>query len=297
MFEAWGRVLYRARATDLTVFRVAGGQQAGAFGYGGGLDPAGDAELAQDVADVHAGGAGADVQLGADLGVGAPGGQQPQHGQLTVGQPVAGERPGRRRGLRVRRRRPGCSGIRARSARVRIWASRGACPSAAAAAARSGPAAAAAGCPASSCASACRHHAYPARCGQLRSCQALAAPSQAPGSPGPATRVRSASQVARSAAMVATVGWSVNGTRPICSTQAARPSAASAASAAADWSRRARACPARSAQARMPAASNRPHKMVRSGTLNRASARRVSRRASPGRPAHSRASAARGAPS
>src|SRR6516164_9577457 len=32
-------------------------QQAGAFGDGGGLHPAGDSELAQDAADVHAGGA------------------------------------------------------------------------------------------------------------------------------------------------------------------------------------------------------------------------------------------------
>jgi len=34
-------------------------QQTGAFGQGGGLDPAGDGELAQDVADVHAGRGGA----------------------------------------------------------------------------------------------------------------------------------------------------------------------------------------------------------------------------------------------
>ena len=44
-----------------------GTQQAGALGQGRGLDPAGDAEFAQDVADVHARGLGADVQLGADL--------------------------------------------------------------------------------------------------------------------------------------------------------------------------------------------------------------------------------------
>jgi hypothetical protein len=50
-------------------------QQACPFGYRGGLDPSGDAELAQDVADVDPSGLGADLQLGADVGVGAPGGQ------------------------------------------------------------------------------------------------------------------------------------------------------------------------------------------------------------------------------
>ena len=105
----------------------------------------------------------------------------------------------------------GCSGIRARSARARTWASSGACPSAAAAAARSAAAAAVAGCPASRCAWAWRHQAYPARCGQPRSCQASAAARQAPGSLAPASRACSASQVARSAGMVATNGWSVNG--------------------------------------------------------------------------------------
>ena len=67
---------------------------------------------------MHAGGAGADVQLGADLGVGPPGGQQPQHRQLTVGQPVTGQHLGRRRsaGLAGRRglqRDPGPFGQRA----------------------------------------------------------------------------------------------------------------------------------------------------------------------------------------
>ena len=155
-----------SRVGTRAVFRVAGGP-AGRRGpgHGGGLYPAGDAELAQDVADVHAGGAGADVQLGADLaGVGAPGGQQRQHRQLTGDQPVAGQ-PGPGAGLRVRRRppaaagsgpaRPGCgsgpAGGRARRRRPRRRAARRPPPRP--------------GCPASSCASACRHHAYPARCG------------------------------------------------------------------------------------------------------------------------------------
>jgi hypothetical protein len=53
---------------------------------------------------------------------------------------------------------------------MRVCASSGACPSAAAAAARSA-AAAGAGCPVSSSAWACRHHAYPVRCGQPGTCQ------------------------------------------------------------------------------------------------------------------------------
>jgi hypothetical protein len=72
-------------------------QQAGAFGQGGGLHPAGGAELAQDVADVHPGRLTADAWLGADLRAAAPGGQQPQHRQLPAGQPVGGH------GLRRRR--------------------------------------------------------------------------------------------------------------------------------------------------------------------------------------------------
>ena len=63
---------------------------------------------------------------------------------------------------------------------------------------------------------------------------------------------------------------------------------------AAAWSsRRARACSARSAQARMPAASSRPQKIVRSAAVNSARTRWTSSRASPGRPAHSASSAAR----
>ena len=45
---------------------------------------------------MHAGGLGADVQLGADLGVGAAGRHQPQYRQLTPGQPVGGGHLGRR---------------------------------------------------------------------------------------------------------------------------------------------------------------------------------------------------------
>ena len=62
--------------------------------------------------------------------------------------------------------------------------------------------------------------------------------------------------------------------------------------ARAGWSRRARAVSARSAQARIPAASSRPHKIVRSGAGNRAMTRCTSARASAGRPAHSASSAA-----
>ena len=100
-----------------------------------------------------------------------------------------------------------CSGMRARSASARTCASSGAWPSAAAAADCSAAAAAAAAdCPVFSCAWACRHHAYPARCGQPRSCQVLAAAPQAAGSLAPASRVCSASQVARSAGIAATNG-------------------------------------------------------------------------------------------
>jgi len=41
----------------------------------------------QDVADVHARGGRADVQLGADLRVGPPGGQQPQYRQFRAVSP------------------------------------------------------------------------------------------------------------------------------------------------------------------------------------------------------------------
>ena len=81
-----------------------------------------------------------------------------------------------------RRTAAGCAPA---AASARICASSGACPSAAAAAARSTPAAAVAGCPASSCAWACRHQAYPARCGQPRPSQVLAAALHAAGSLSP----------------------------------------------------------------------------------------------------------------
>jgi hypothetical protein len=63
------------------VFGLPGRQQPGAFGYSGGLYPVGNAELAQDVGDMDAGGSGADVQLRADLPVGAAGPQQAKHQQ------------------------------------------------------------------------------------------------------------------------------------------------------------------------------------------------------------------------
>jgi hypothetical protein len=64
------------------------GQQACTLGYGGRLNPAGDAELAQDAGDVDAGGFGADLQLSADLRVGQAGGKQAQHSQLAWSQLV-----------------------------------------------------------------------------------------------------------------------------------------------------------------------------------------------------------------
>ena len=76
--------------------------------------------------------------------------------------------------------------------------------------------AAARGSPAVSCASACRHQAYPAGWGQPIPSQVFAAALHASGSFAPASRVRSASQVARSAGIVATSGWSLNGYLPSC---------------------------------------------------------------------------------
>ena len=114
--------------------------------------------------------------------------------------------------------------MRARWASARIWASSGACPSAAAAAARSArpPGGAAGG--------QLRLGVAPPRVpSAVRAAQALPgfggrAPCRRVASP--ASRVRSASQVARSAGIVATNGWSVNGAPPIWSTHAARASAA-----------------------------------------------------------------------
>src|SRR5205085_2817418 len=48
------------------------------------------AELAQDVRDVHARGAGADVESGGDLAVGVALGEQPEHRELARGQVGAG---------------------------------------------------------------------------------------------------------------------------------------------------------------------------------------------------------------
>lgn len=56
----------------------------GAFGAGGCLDAAGYAELAQDAGDMHACRFRADIQLGADLCVGAACCQQAQHSEFTV---------------------------------------------------------------------------------------------------------------------------------------------------------------------------------------------------------------------
>ena len=102
--------------------------------------------------------------------------------------------------------------MRARCARARICAVSGAWPSAAVAAARSAAVAAVVGCPASSSAPARRHQAHPARCGQPRPSQVLAAACHASGSLDPARRVCSASQAARLPGIAATYGWSVNGT-------------------------------------------------------------------------------------
>ena len=59
---------------------------------GGRFAAGGDAEFAEDVGHVHAGGLGRDEQLGRDLAVAAPGREQPQYLQLAPGQP---ERDGR----------------------------------------------------------------------------------------------------------------------------------------------------------------------------------------------------------
>src|SRR5215475_15875788 len=54
---------------------------------GGGLAPRGHPELAEDVRDVDAGGPVGDEQLGSDLPVATPGGDQPQHFLLACGEP------------------------------------------------------------------------------------------------------------------------------------------------------------------------------------------------------------------
>ena len=70
------------------------------MGDGGGLDAAADAELGEDVGDVHAGRLGADEQFPGDLRVGAPGRDECEDLALTVGEAEARQligRPGRRR--------------------------------------------------------------------------------------------------------------------------------------------------------------------------------------------------------
>jgi hypothetical protein len=63
-------------------------QHACPLGQRSGLDPAGNLELAQDVADMHAGCFRADVQLGTDLRVGPAAREEPQHRQLPGGQAI-----------------------------------------------------------------------------------------------------------------------------------------------------------------------------------------------------------------
>ena len=92
-----GRVAPAGRTE--TALALRGVQQVGTFGHGSGLHPAGDAELAEDVADVHPGGLGADVQLGTDLGVGAPGCQQPT---FTVSDIRRSQRPTRNTSIKSR---------------------------------------------------------------------------------------------------------------------------------------------------------------------------------------------------
>ena len=83
-------------------------EQARVVGDRGGLDPAGDAELGQDVGDVHAGRLGADEQRLGDLTVAAALGHQPQHLQLAGGEPeVAARLVGRGRGGVAADRRSG----------------------------------------------------------------------------------------------------------------------------------------------------------------------------------------------
>src|SRR5215216_7229453 len=74
----------RVTANDCMV--LAALVQAEAVGDRGGLHPPGDAELGQDVGDVHAGGLGADEQRLGDLAVAAPGRHQRQHLGLARGE-------------------------------------------------------------------------------------------------------------------------------------------------------------------------------------------------------------------
>jgi hypothetical protein len=60
-------------------------------GDGGGLHATGDAELGQDVRDVHAGGLRADEQGLGDFPVGVPGGDQQQDLALAAGEAEPGE--------------------------------------------------------------------------------------------------------------------------------------------------------------------------------------------------------------
>jgi len=60
----------------------------------GGLGAAADVQLAEDVRHMHAGGLGRDEQLGGDLPVAAPGGQQPEHLEFPAGEPAQRARPG-----------------------------------------------------------------------------------------------------------------------------------------------------------------------------------------------------------
>ena len=66
----YSRQLFRFRRA---VFRPVGMGSVQRVREGGGLHPVADADLAQNVGDVHAGGLGAYEQLGADLCVGPPG--------------------------------------------------------------------------------------------------------------------------------------------------------------------------------------------------------------------------------
>lgn len=75
--------------------RGGGSDEAVADGVGGGLGPAPDAELGEEVGDVGAGGVGADEERRGDLAVGVAGRQQTQDVQLARRQAVA--HSGRRR--------------------------------------------------------------------------------------------------------------------------------------------------------------------------------------------------------
>ena len=158
--------------------------------------------------------AGADIELGGNLGVGAPGGEQPQHRQLTASQAVRhsglhsrrrvgdGRRGGLQRDPGPLRKEADLSQqrrVRRRGRLAGVQLGLGLAP--------------------------------PRVPGTVRAAQVLpglGCDGPRLGPLGPVSRVRSASQVARSAGMVATNGWPVNRAPPTWPAQdAGRPSSSS----------------------------------------------------------------------